>query len=207
MNARLQRRFANGFQIDAIYRFSKSVDTLSYEGPGFVTNQTFPVDNSTERGPSDFDVRHYWVISGLWDIPFFNKGHSLANKLLGGWELNGIWTYHSGFPWTPKIGPGVRSLSGDFFGPIRPTQYFGTAPLSNSNANFLSGGIFPNNIIPGAQCNDPVNFPHGCSNYFLTTVTGNPPNLFAKSSGDRKECFPGADISVNGSQHSKAVPA
>lgn len=143
MNARLLRRFANGFQIDAIYRWSKSLDTLSYEGPGFVTNQTYPVDNSTERGPSDFDVKHYGVVSGLWDIPFFNKGHSLDNVLLGGWQLNGIWTYHSGFPWTPKVGASVRSLSGDFFGPIRPVGYLGGQPLNNSNANLLSG-LFPN---------------------------------------------------------------
>lgn len=167
MNARLQRRFANGFQIDGIYRWSKSIDNLSYEGPGFVTNQTFPVDNSTEKGPSDYDVRHYWVISGLWDIPTPIKGNSWASKLLGGWQINGIWTYHTGLPWTPKIGPGIRSLSGDFFGPIRPITYFGTGPLSNTNDNFLNGGIFPNNIIAGADCNNAVG---GCSRYFLTTL-------------------------------------
>jgi len=167
LNARVQRRFANGFQIDAIYRFSKSLDNLSYEGPGFVTNQTFPVDNRSEYGPSDYDVKHYFVISGLWDIPNPVKGNSLGSKLIGGWQLNGIWTYHSGFPWTPKIGPGIRSLSGDFFGPIRPIKYFGTAPLANTNANFLGAGIFPNNIIPGADCNNTVG---GCSRYFLTTL-------------------------------------
>jgi hypothetical protein len=144
LNARLQRRFANGFQIDGIYRWSKSIDTLSYEGPGFVTNQTFPVDNSTERGPSDFDVRHYWVISGLWDLPILRNNNSWVGKLLGGWQINGIWTYHTGFPWTPKIGPGIRSPSGEFFGPVRPVRYLGGTPLSNSNSNFLSpGGIFP----------------------------------------------------------------
>lgn len=144
LNARLQRRFANGFQLDGIYRWSKSIDTLSYEGPGFVTNQTFPVNNSTERGPSDFDVRHYWVISGLWDLPFYRTGNSWKSKLLGGWQINGIWTYHTGFPWTPKIGPGIRSPSGEFFGPIRPVRYLGGTPLSNSNENFqLPGGIFP----------------------------------------------------------------
>lgn len=191
MNARLQRRFANGFQIDAIYRWSKSLDTLSYEGPGFVTNQTFPVDNSTERGPSDFDVRHYWAISGLWDIPIFNKGNTLTNKLLGGWQVNGIWTYHSGFPWTPKIGPGIRSLSGDFFGPIRPIAYFGTAPLANTNANFLNGGIFPNNIIPGADCNNAVG---GCSRYFLTTLhrdSTNTPTYLLNPPGVGRNVFRG----------------
>src|SRR5271169_4028603 len=33
----LSRRMSNGFQFSANYRWSKSLDTLSYEGPGFVT--------------------------------------------------------------------------------------------------------------------------------------------------------------------------
>jgi len=176
MNARLQRRFSNGFQFDAIYRWSKSLDTLSYEGPGFVTNQTFPVDNSTEKGPSDYDVRHYWVVSGLWDIPFFNKENNWASKLLGGWQINGIWTYHTGFPWTPKIGPGIRSPSGEFFGPIRPVRYLGGQPLSNSNDNFLSpGGIFPG----------------GGSTYFQTGLNPGDPNYINNPPGVGRNVFRG----------------
>lgn len=192
MNARMRRRFANGFQFDVLYRWSKSLDTLSYEGPGFVTNQTYPVDNSTEKGPSDFDVRHNWAISGLWDIPTPFKGDSWTSKLLGGWQINGIWSYHTGFPWTPKIGSGVRSLSGDFFGPIRPIAYYGTQPLSNSNENFLNGGIFPNNIISN-ECDNPA-FPQGCSAYFLTRTNRdatNTPTYLVNPPGIGRNVFRG----------------
>lgn len=169
MNARMQRRFANGFQFDAIYRWSKSIDTLSYEGPGFVTNQTYPVDNSTERGPSDFDVRHFSVISGLWDLPFYRTGNSWKNKLLGGWQINGIWTYHTGFPWTPKVGNCVRSISNAFFCDARPVGFSGDEQLANTNENFLTTGIFPNNLILNAQGNRvDCNIAPGCSNYFNT---------------------------------------
>ncbi len=176
MNAVLERRFANGLQFAANYRWSKSLDTLSYEGPGFVTNQTFPVDNSTEKGPSDYDVRHFWVISGLWEIPYFNKENNWANKLLGGWQINGIWTYHTGFPWTPKIGPGIRGPSGEFFGPIRPVRYLGGEPLSNSNDNFLSpGGIFPG----------------GGSTYFQTTLNPGDPTYLNNPPGVGRNVFRG----------------
>jgi outer membrane receptor protein involved in Fe transport len=176
MNARLQRRFANGFQFDAIYRWSKSIDTLSYEGPGFVTNQTFPLDNSTERGPSDFDVRHYAVIYGLWDLPFFRNDNSLAGKILGGWQVNGIWTYHTGFPWTPKIGPSIRTPSGAFFGPIRPVAYFGGQPLPNTNENFLR----PEGIFPG-----------GGGAYFQTTLNPGEPDYFNNPPGVGRNVFRG----------------
>ena len=176
MNARLQRRFANGFQFDVIYRWAKSLDNLSYEGPGFVTNQTFPPDNSTEYGPSDYDVRHYWVVSGLWDIPLFKRGDSWANKLLGGWQLNGIWTYHTGFPWTPKIGPGIRSASGDFFGPIRPVKYLGGEPLANTNDNFLS----PQGIFPG-----------GGSAFFQTSLNPGDPTYLNNPPGVGRNVYRG----------------
>jgi len=187
LNARLQRRFANGFQFDAIYRFSKSLDNLSYEGPGFVTNQTFPVDNSTEYGPSDYDVRHYWVISGLWDIPTFIKGNGWAKKLLGGWQLNGIWTYHTGFPWTAKIGPGIRSVSGDFFGPIRPVHYSGAQPISNSNDNLLTGGVFAGSFIPGANCG----VAPGCNRDFQTFLNPGDPNYINNPPGIGRNTFRG----------------
>ena len=196
MNARLQRRFANGFQFDAIYRYSKSLDNLSYEGPGFVTNQTFPVDNSTEWGPSDYDVRHYFVVSGLWDIPSPIKGNSWAAKLVGGWQLNGIWTYHTGFPWTPKIGPGIRSLSGDFFGPIRPVRYLGTQPVGNTNDNFLTSGIFPGSFI-GGNCGAPP----GCNTAFQTYLNPGDPNYINNPPGVGRNIFRGPkyrslDISI-----------
>ena len=41
---------ARGLQVDAGYRFSKSIDTLSYEGPGAETNQTFHRILRFERG-------------------------------------------------------------------------------------------------------------------------------------------------------------
>lgn len=155
--ARLQRRYANGFQFDINYRFSKSIDELSYEGPGGETNQTYPVDLDQERGPSDYDVRHNFTVSWVWDLPFYRNQRSLLGKIVGGWQISGIWTRHTGFPWTPKIDTGLRTTSGAFFGPVRPIGYFGVRPSGNSNADFLRpGGVFgnPGPIVPvaGSSC-------------------------------------------------------
>ena len=145
MNVRAERRFAQGFQISANYRFSKSLDQLSYEGPGFVTNQTYPLDQRQEKGPSDFDVRHSFVLAGIYELPFFRDNkNGLLYKLLGGIEINGILTRHTGYPFTVFQNCCLRTPTGEFFGPIRPTGYNGRQPIANTNANFLSpGGIFP----------------------------------------------------------------
>ena len=160
MIARLQRRFGNGFQFDVNYRFSKSLDTYSYEAPCGCTNQTFPVDQSTEYGPSDFDVRHFTTVSGLWDIPLFRNRSSTLAKILGGFQISGVLTHHTGFPWTARLGQGLRGPNGNFFGPIRPTLFLGGVPSSNSNDNFIRrNGIFPGGgtqYFSTAVRNDPV---------------------------------------------------
>jgi hypothetical protein len=163
LNTRLTRRFSRGFQFDAIYRWAKSIDTLSNEGPGAETNQTFPQDLSQERGPSDFDVKHSFTASGLWDLPFLRGRRDFVGKAFGGWQVNGILTAHTGFPWTPHIGGCVRSAnSNNFVCPSRPIAYFGGAlddtnneAFIRPNGNFPGGGrLFfpvdnPNNLPPG----------------------------------------------------------
>lgn len=139
----LRSRFTNGLDFNINYRWSKSIDNTSWESPCACTNQSFPLDQRQERGPSDFDVRHFFNASVLWDLPFLRQQKDLKGKLLGGWQINSIVTAHGGFPWTPRIFGGLRGINGSF-GDIRPTKYFGGQPLSNTNSNFLQpGGIFP----------------------------------------------------------------
>jgi outer membrane receptor protein involved in Fe transport len=140
MNARLSRRFSNGFQLDGIYRWSKSIDTVSFEfGAG--ANQTDPRDIRQQRGPSDFDVRHHFVLAGLWDLPIFRGRNDWVGRILGGWQINGILTAHTGFPWTPVH---CNDLNGDGQGCFERAATYRGGALDASNENFTRvGGIFP----------------------------------------------------------------
>jgi hypothetical protein len=157
-NARISRRFAKGFQLDGTYTWSKSIDYLSAEGPGAQTNQTNPANLNTERGPSDFDARHRFTLNGLWDLPIFPKRKGILGGLLGGWELGGILTAYSGFPWTPVTGSlqSVAPVTGAAtISPTRPTAYFGNAGQDTSNSAFINGSNFgganPNVNIVGTN--------------------------------------------------------
>src|SRR5262249_59053507 len=108
----LPRRFSKGLSLQANSRFSKSIDQLSYEGPGFVTNQTYPQDNSTERGPSDFDVKHFFTLSGVYDLPFFRGRDSFVSKAFGGWRISGILTKRAGLRFTPVVDDDTRTAAG-----------------------------------------------------------------------------------------------
>ena len=140
--ATLSRRFVKGFQFNANYRWAKSIDIVSNEAPTASTNPTFPLDIGLERGPSDYDVRHHLVVSGIWSLPIFRNRNDAAGKILGGWQVSGIATFHTGFPWTPVIGQCVSTL-GPSICPTRPSRYFGGAGNDTSNDAFINGTNFP----------------------------------------------------------------
>ncbi len=146
MNAHIVKQFSRGFSIDATYTWSKSIDMLSAEGPGAQTNQTDPVHaQTTEYGPSDFDARHRFTASGLWTLPIFTKNKGLLHTLLGGWQVGGIVTAYSGFPWTPVTGnqASVAPVAGaNTISPTRPVGYFGNAGDNYSNTCFQNGCNF-----------------------------------------------------------------
>ncbi|MEK6336098.1 MAG: carboxypeptidase regulatory-like domain-containing protein [Acidobacteriota bacterium] len=147
------RRYSRNFTFEANYRFSKSIDTSSF---GRGAQQTDPSNQTLERGPSDFDVRHNLVITGLYNVPFFRNQKGLLRVLLDGYEISGIATLHSGFPFTPVVfGDVALDLNGDAFRPDRPTAYNGGAIQNPSTQDFING-IFPN----------------GGNSYFNTTRRG-----------------------------------
>jgi len=160
LNLRVARKFSKGFTVDAKYRWSKSLDELSNEGPGFVTNQTFPRDQGLEYGPSDYDAKHYFVLNGVWDLPFLRSRKDVLGRLLGGWQLSGILSAHSGFPWTPVSFKNCLTTSGNqVICPVRPVGFSGGAGSDGSNDTFLTKG---------------GNFPGGGEQFFDVTASGVP---------------------------------
>jgi outer membrane receptor protein involved in Fe transport len=147
LNLRLRKQMSHGLLFDAIYRYSKSIDQLSNEGPGAQTNQTDPAHPQTEHGPSDFDVTHNFSFYTLWDLPIFRNQSGFAGKVLGGWQVNGILSAHSGFPWTPVTGTqnSVPVTGADTINPTRPIGVLADWNHDYSNSTFTTpGGNFPN---------------------------------------------------------------
>ena len=138
MNARLSRRFSAGLNVVTQYRWSKSIDTCSDDQNCF---QSYPFDQSTERGPSDYDVTHHFTASGLWDLPFFRRRSDAVGKVLGGWQLNGIVTASSGYPWTPVYNADCGELIGKGnICPLRPIAYAGGLEQNLSDEAFMRPG-------------------------------------------------------------------
>jgi hypothetical protein len=116
---KLTKRFSKGFTFLSSYTWSKSMDDSS--GIRVQGQDTLFPQNSycrkCEWALSAFDTRHRFVTSALYDVPI-GKGRSLvvnnpvANAVVGGWQVGGIWTVQSGFPVTPTVGGADRSGTG-----------------------------------------------------------------------------------------------
>src|SRR5207253_10026483 len=79
----LDKHFSHGLQFLSSYTFSKSLDYNSLS-----TDETYILQNAyNPRGdyaPSEFDVRHRFVLSGFFQLPF------KARRLVSGWQVGWV---------------------------------------------------------------------------------------------------------------------
>jgi hypothetical protein len=144
LNVRAVRNFVNNFQVAFKYRWSKSLDYGSFgDGANALANETFPRNLATEYGPSDFDATNFLVLSAVARSPYLGGRNSLLGKIVGGWELSPIYTYQTGFPWTPVSNNCINTPAQIGICPIRPLGYFGGAGTDTSNSALISGANFP----------------------------------------------------------------
>lgn len=106
MQLSLNKRFAHRYTVLANYTWAKSIDNDSLDTAGAVQNS---LDLRSEKALSDFDIRHRFVASFLYEIPSVNKGW--PKWIIGGWQLNGILTLSKGEPFNVVSGQD-RALSG-----------------------------------------------------------------------------------------------
>ncbi len=113
----LNKHFSHGLQFLSSYTFSKSLDYNSLS-----TGESYIIQNAYnprgDYGPSEFDVRHRFVLSGFYQLPF------KANRFVAGWEVGTVIQAQTGNPLNPTlaINPGVSlTVRPDVTGPIGVT--------------------------------------------------------------------------------------
>jgi hypothetical protein len=114
----VEKRFSRGFSFRAAYTYSKSIDSaqehLAQGGTGSFTQNAH--DLRERRGPSDFDIRHRFTGSYIYELPF-GKGRSYLKDgplahVLGGWRLSGVSNIRSGRPFTVSANGNSTALGG-----------------------------------------------------------------------------------------------
>jgi hypothetical protein len=145
----LTKRFSNGLQFLASYTYSHSLDDYSGDVTGTSDISVVPGNETilNNHASSDFDRRHRFVFSGIYDLPEFYKGESrFAKQAANGWELASVFTLQSGVPFSvltndnafvqaradavagckPGLSGSVESRLGEYFN----TACFAAAPAT-----------------------------------------------------------------------------
>jgi len=162
------RRMSKGLRMLASYTLSKSLDNNSASGTG-ATFANFDGDQtrlSLNRGPSDFDRKHRFVVNFSYEIPKWGLGlnrTAFGKRFFEGWQLAGVAVAQSGTPFSvtdstgatlygettrANFAPNATLETAQLSGSVesRLNQYFNTAAFTKGGTGFGNSG---RNILRG----------------------------------------------------------
>ncbi|MFB3812935.1 MAG: carboxypeptidase regulatory-like domain-containing protein [Terriglobales bacterium] len=124
----VRKAYSSGLQFNSAYTYSKALDTISdlfNSRTAATVTDTMNIKN--DYGPADFDMRHRWVTSLSYDLPFMKN-----NRWLGGWGVNSIISIQSGVPFTPFSSSSSYDLNKNGLNTDRIVTK-GVSPMSTTN--------------------------------------------------------------------------
>lgn len=123
LQATFERRLGHGLSINSNFTYAHGLNDVQNISAGsggayaLLPNQI----RSYDYGNSDLDQRYRFVFQGTYQIPTLNRSNHLARAVLGGWQVNAIDVWGTGFPFTvfdgtAQINTGVSTDRPDAIG-------------------------------------------------------------------------------------------
>ena len=144
LQIQFNRRLEKNLQVLASYTWSHSIDTAS-AGSGSIHTDASPGANVSDRGPSDFDIRHTFTVGSTYELPSITSNR-LLHEVTRGWSFQNSIQARTAPPLTVSDGSFFRFATG-YRVAIRPDVVTGV-PL------YLYGSQYPGgkaiNFTPGA---------------------------------------------------------
>ena len=161
----LRKSYSYGLQFQANYTYAKALDeisdTFTPRGVALNLNPQNSLNTGLDYGPADFNVKHRFVFSTNYDLPFFK-----SNRWLGGWSASGIVTLQGGVPFSLTDGSTGYDLNknGTFNDRI---SYIGPGSITHAlTGRSAADGFFdpaqfaptvcPGNVNGGLWCDGPA---------------------------------------------------
>jgi hypothetical protein len=139
----LTKRLSRGFSAGLHYTWSRLIDditdALNASSSDFNRAQN-SFDRRADRARSGYDRPHRLTGNFVYELPFYQHQTGLRGMAFGGWQLNSIFTFQSGAPFTVTLGVDPYYPSGN---PIRP----------NLNTNVDLSSMTINEILAAGGAN------------------------------------------------------
>ncbi len=145
----LTKQFGNNLQFNTSYTWSKSLDYNSYSlaSAGYGTPQN-SLNPRGDYGPSDFDVRDRWVLSGVYSLPF--KG----NRFMQGWQVSNIDSLQTGNPFTVHTTLANNGLANLTRPNVNGSIHYGYARAGN-NVQYIPQAVCGTAVTSGCVFSSP----------------------------------------------------
>ena len=166
LQIRFRKRYSQGFQVQASYTYSKTIDNSPPILRDFENSPTILFDwfqRNLDRSLSGFDVRNNFVLNFGYELPFGKSNTGAAARLVEGWQINGIVSLADGNPFTVQnsfdrtgtnaIGPfrhdrpNLKSGGDNNPGGGSPDRYFDVGAFELQPAGFF--GDLGRNTVTG----------------------------------------------------------
>src|SRR5438105_9431158 len=171
--------FNQGLNLTTNYTYAHAIDNISSTFSEEAGNSTLglldPFNPALDKGNADFDIRHRFVLSAIWELPYGKNLHGVAKQVLDGWELAPIWNMRTGFPFQVfDCTEELDSTSCARFIPSAPQPLTGVTNVPTPDPSSTTGGFLPNtfDFLPLVT---PVDYTNG------TPITGSCATVVAGS--------------------------
>jgi hypothetical protein len=152
MSVIFRQRLTHGLQMLSSYTWSHTLDVTTDSNGGGAP--MIPYDWKDDYGNSNWDIRHRFITSFVYDIPFFPVSNTVLRTMFTKWQGNGIITLQTGIPFNVTTGTDTANTSsGGSWRPNlvqTPTDDCGSGHLVGciDAAAFTVNDLYP--ITPGA---------------------------------------------------------
>jgi len=145
LQTKVEKRFSNNLSFLAAYTFGKSIDEQSQASLGFNNSSSVRSEYNyrAEKGQSDYNQVHRFVVSYTYDLPFGRGLHGAAKVLGDGWQFMGIHSFTTGTPYTIHARTDFANTGGD----ARPDAVPGvsiTPPGGQNRQQWFNPAAFTN---------------------------------------------------------------
>jgi hypothetical protein len=95
LQASFRLRSWHGLTSQLGYTWSHALDIIS-EYRGTILDDAF--NSKLDYGNSDFDTRHLFTASFVYEVPKAKWAHGWSTRLVNGWQASSLWNFHTGQP-------------------------------------------------------------------------------------------------------------
>ena len=155
LQTRLDFQNFHGLTAGVAYTYSRTIDNVSeifgtFGGGNTVAFSSNPLDTKiAERGLSGTSYPNVASLYYIYDLPWFKQQQGFIGHLLGGYQVNGVYRYNSGQPFTPAQFNQNSYCDAREYGAFSSFVDFCRPLVSNPNAPVTAIGQCTSTTLPG----------------------------------------------------------